>query len=325
MNLKSKLQPVKGYFSIEVYNSESNELIHKYEDYNQIMTRVPFNFLSMTYGGGRRGIASPDGLQAEWPSNIRLTDFVIDCVAFGTNGTEDEIPKEITPDRDWMFSEENLWEAWANNTINQTEQDMDKYIYQTHFEVSHGTGPVLEPADKVTEGPSFPWDLGLNVPIYYDMDANDPNNGTTNPATSMSVKSSNENLRIDYEFLMGQYAGNGIWEHAPRFSEAGLYMKYNPVHLDDNILPGMPGYVPNKPLGALFSMKTFPDVPKTEACWFKVHWTIIFGNSDAEVNIITDDVYTGNFRAVIKPMDCTDPGDNSSSGVTQTIPGFCEV
>ena len=327
-SLKNKLQPVKGHFVIESYDKDNN-LIQKYEDHNTIMTRVPFNFLSMTYGGGRRGIATPDGLEAEWPDDITLDDFVIHAFAIGTDGTENDLPKEVTTDRDMMWSEEKLWEAWRNNSITQGTQDMDKYIYQIHFSPSHFTGPQLVYANKENEGPSFPWDLGTNKPIFYDMPGNDPSNGTQDENTSMMIKSSNDNLRIDYEVVLGQYAGNGIWELAPRYNEAALYMKYIPKHLNDGIPESDPRWVPNKPIGALFSMKSFPDVPKTEACWFKIHWTIIFGDGDVEVNVITDEVYVGNFRAVLTPYECSDGGNGGTGGnnstLVETTLGQCEL
>ncbi len=196
-------------------------------------------------------------------------------------------------------------------------------MYQTHFEVSHKTGPNLVKADKSTEGPSLPWDCNDNKPTYYNMPY-DPNNGTQNEATSMTVKSTNENLQIDYEFTLGQYAGNGIWDTPVEYSEAALYMKYVPRHLDDGLSPSDPSFVFGKPLGALFSMKTFPKVFKTEACWLKIHWTIVFG--EGEVDVITDETTGNNFRAIVTPFYCDnlDPNDpNYQHNLIQTSLGDC--
>ncbi len=315
MELQETFNAPQGYFTIKVYD-KNDKLIQKYEDPNQIMTRVPFNFLSMSYGGGRRGIGTPDGLSPEWPQDVKLSDFVIDCIALGTDGIdENEDPKALTPDMDMLFSEIRLWDGWANNTNTNSPDDMNKYIYQTHFDTSHATGDILEPATKINEGPSFPWDTVNNIPTYYSMDSNNPSSGGQNEATSMTVKSKNQDVIIDYEFVLGQYAGNGIWEKAVAFTEAGMYLRYDPIHLSDD------SGIQNKPLGALFSMKTFPKVYKTEACWLKIHWTVVFGNSEADIIIITDDTTTSNFRAVLTPFYC---GTNDGN-LIETTAGYCEI
>ncbi|RLD45396.1 MAG: hypothetical protein DRI86_05640 [Bacteroidetes bacterium] len=317
-NFKERLQPVQGIFTVQVFN-EHDVLIQEYKNKNTIMTRVPFNFLSLSYGGGRAGI-SRDGVQAEWPV-MNLEDFNIDCIALGTDGVDQAFaPKEVLPNRDRLFSEDNLWDAYEAGTITQLEEDKDKYIYQMHFKTSHDTGPVLANGIKINEGPSLPWCSDDNVMKYYNM-AYDPTNqnGTNTDATSMSIKSSNTNLRIDYEFVLGQYAGNGIWDTAVEYSEAALYMKYNPNHLGRGVACDHPDYLFGDPLGALFSMKTFPVVKKTEACWMKIHWTIIFG--DADVNIITDTSSDLNFKTVLTPLCINEDPSNLSE--TQT--GVCEL
>lgn len=266
--INDKMVPTKGVFTIETYDVNNN-LIDVYTDNNQIMARVPYNYACMTYGAGC------NGYENEWQSGITLSDLNIATIALGTDGVdENNIPKKIDCNRNMLFSEVNLWDAQSNSTITGQNEDMNKYVYQTSFTTvpNPSSDPAfMTPVSKVSEGPSFPWDFTNNKPLYYRM-IPDGSNGLLLSDTSMEVKTNHTDLTIKYEFTLGQFAGNGAWNLAPAFSEAALYMKYIPTSLSGSGIDG-------KPLGAMFSMKTFPKHFKTEACYFRIKWNLIFGTN----------------------------------------------
>jgi len=267
MNLKDKMTPLKGYFRIETYDKH-DKLINVYEDNNRIMVRVPYNFACVTYGMGCAGFG-------DWPSGgLNIEDLAISCIAIGTDGVDDEGElKEVSCDRDMLYSEENLWQAQATGSISELDIDMDKYVYQTSFDTN--INPInnddMVKATKSSEGPSFPWDFSTNYPKFYRMSG--PGNGLEFEDTSMTVLSKIDSLELKYEFTLGQFAGNGVWMKAPTFNEAALYMRYIPTSVVNQ-------YPSADILGAMFSMKTFPNQYKTEACYFRIKWNIIFGESE---------------------------------------------
>jgi hypothetical protein len=62
-----------------------------------------------------------------------------------------------------------------------------------------------------------------------------------------------------------------MWDVGPKFSEAALYMTEGATELGDS-------------LGTLFSMKTFPDMPKTEGCVIKIQWDLDFNLDSVDPN-----------------------------------------
>jgi hypothetical protein len=73
---------------------------------------------------------------------------------------------------------------------------------------------------------------------------------------------------IEYEFTLGQLAGNGP-TGLSRISEAALYTKY--LDYIDRREPRN-----GSTLGQLFSMKTFPVVFKDSSCSIVVTWKLYF-------------------------------------------------
>lgn len=263
-----KMKPTRGEFTIETYDLDDN-LIDTYSDHNQIMARTPFNYACLTYGAGCNGFNN------EWPLNPTFDDFRVGVLAVGSDGVdEDGIPKTIECNRNMLYSEQNLWAAQTAGSISGQDTDLNKYVYQTSFDTvandSSDETKMME-AIKTTEGPSFPWDFDNNIPEFYRM-VPDNSNGLEFSDTSMTVKTNHQELTLAYEFTLGQFAGNGVWELAPAFSEAALYMNYIPRDAEGSGIDG-------KPLGAMFSMKTFPKHFKTEACYFRIKWNLIFGTN----------------------------------------------
>ena len=283
MQVTENMIPTRGEFTIETYDVNDN-LIDTYNDNNRILARVPFNFSCMSYGTGCNGFGD------EWPDDINLDDFKIGTLAIGTDGIDvNGDIKVIECNRNMLYSEQNLWIAQSTSTITSQIDDMNKYVYQTTFDTqANGTTDPekMIGAVKTSEGPSFPWDIPNNLPAYY-RSIPDGANGLLLEDTSMTVSSNHQELILKYEFTLGQFAGNGIWEYAPAFSEAALYMRYEPKDQTSNI--------DGKPLGSMFSMKTFPKQYKTEACYFRIKWNIIFGtnvcpdNQEPEITLIGDD------------------------------------
>jgi hypothetical protein len=70
---------------------------------------------------------------------------------------------------------------------------------------------------------------------------------------------------LKQSIYLGKLAGNGhpMWENAPEFSEAALYLTTGATKSGDS-------------LGTLFSMKTFPKMKKTSACVIKIQWDLDF-------------------------------------------------
>ncbi len=305
-NIIEKMKPTRGEFTIETYDINDN-LIDTYQDNNRIMARTPFNFACMTYGAGCSGFNN------EWPDNITLDDFRVGAVAIGTDGIdEDDIPKEIECNRNMLFSEQNLWLAQAADAVTGQDTDLNKFVYQTSFNTQTNNSTDIEkmmPVVKTTEGPSFPWDYDNNLPAYYRM-IPDNINGLQFPDTSMEIVSNHQELTLKYEFTLGQFAGNGVWQLAPAFSEAALYMKYIPKDAAGSGIDG-------KPLGAMFSMKTFPKHFKTESCYFRIKWNLIFGTNtcpknqlptielygDSAIYVVLGDVYTDQGAAAYDAED----------------------
>jgi len=251
--MQDKMIPIKGYFKIEKIKDQ--KVIDTYEDKNTIMARIPELFAGMSSGY----------FQAN------LDKYTIGCIALGTGGSTidtlgNEVPKAVRDNRQMLFSEYDFW-----NTPNQISQgqtpilDKNKYVYQLSF-YNEPRGDLNQnistSADLLlsNEGSTYPhtdWvpDTYRSTPYSY---VTDNQHGLTG----------NMNLRqnaITYTFTLGQFTGNNSDNTAKAYTEAGLYFN---LGKDADII--------GKPLGTLFSMKTFPSQFKTSDCALRITWRLFF-------------------------------------------------
>ena len=168
------------------------------------------------------------------------------AIVVGSNGvTSDGTPKIIDPKREKLFSEYNYWDSGK-----KTPQD--SYLYQSTFDIK-----TIDAATNVVtllkEGSNYD-SKGIETAAAYM--------GT--PTTANKELGSNLFARVTpgkVVFIYEIKKLSGIGSH--KFSEAALYMKLG-AKPDGN------------PLGTIFSMKTFPEVEKTNACLLQLTWTIDF-------------------------------------------------
>jgi hypothetical protein len=178
-------------------------------------------------------------------------DFFIHCVALGTDGIEESgAPKEITADRTRLFSEEKFWnlDLYPENKA---------YVYQATWgkPTTNDYGYIT----KLNEGANFPHDEGR--PIYYrDEPFNDPYT-----YVGLKVQRGYADGILTQDFVLEIFSGNAhpIWDVGPRFSEAALYSAAGARE-------------DGKSLGTMFSMKTFPEMIKSEDCIIEINWTLDF-------------------------------------------------
>jgi len=151
-----------------------------------------------------------------------------------------------------MFSENNFW-SWNYYPPEKA------YVYQVTF--NKPSTKDLTYAYKLNEGATFPHDAG--VPKQYRGPAY---NDEKELEASVSIKRSFQNGIITNEIYIGKLAANGhpMWDTPPKFSEAAFYMTIGTDEVTGN------------PLGTLFSMKTFPEMPKSEQCVIKIQWDLDF-------------------------------------------------
>ncbi len=185
---------------------------------------------------------------------LSIEDMELVCFAIGTDGIDsDGAPKEYDSTRVRLFSEDNFW----NDGAQYNDSDMKRYVYQVTFEQTDNEN-VAEDLNTTNEGATFPVDASGNPMRYRE-------NIIGVDATKLTVNSTFSNNIIEFNFHLGQFAGNGCerWSLAPKFSEAALYMRRSATSLGDH-------------LGTIFSMRTFPELPKTDACSIKIKWVIDF-------------------------------------------------
>ncbi len=224
-----------GQFGIQVL-SPDGEVLSEFYDQNKIVDNVPFQFSRLIAGE-------------------TTPDLNIVTIALGTGGTLSGTPKEVPGYRNRLFSEADFWD---NGPVGD-DTDVNKYVYQTTFDID---SPINSTPKKLiinNEGGTFPEtnsipDSFRGAPGAF-------------PEESFDGTIAFNGYSIKYEFLLGQLRGNGLntWADAPAFSEAALYMSHNSTS------------GPTVDLGTIFSMKTFPDHIKTEDCYIKITWELIFG------------------------------------------------
>ena len=236
-DLKERVKKtIQGHFKIQVI--EDGVVIDSYEDYNKIVVWV-YNL----FGRSVYGYQPPD-----------IDEYRIQAFAIGTDGaTADGIIKDIANDQKKMYSEINFWD-----NPNYTGEERNAYVYQATFTKPGTNDPHF--AYKINEGATYPaW--GLGSPKDYRGEAYNEEDSLEG---CLSIRRSFQNSVLKQEIYLGKLAGNGhpMWEEAPEFSEAALYMPEGTASGDS--------------LGTMFSMKTFPKMKKTDACVIKINWDLDF-------------------------------------------------
>jgi len=237
-NLTEKIPKlVNGHFKIEIINPDTNEIIKEYEDNNKVVIWVHKYF-----GDAVFGLTPPD-----------IDKFRIHSFCIGTDG-EDKIYNKIRPIEDEqtsLYSEDNFW----NGKFNPPE---NSYVYQITFDKPQSE--TFEYTTKLNEGATWPHTYGLPK-AYRDT----PRNSDDELEAGLSVERGFSNGVLSQVFYLGKLAGNGhpMWDDTVEFSEAALYMT------DGSTLDG-------SSLGTLFSMKTFPGMPKTDQCVIRIQWDLDF-------------------------------------------------
>lgn len=216
---------------------EDEKIIYEYEDKNKILIWVHEYFANAVYG-----MTPPD-----------IDNFRIHAFALGTNG---EYPlnggtKPIENDRKRLYSEDNFW-----NMIHYPPEE--SYVYQVTFDKPEVPSEHL--VTKISEGTTWPHLYGN--PIEY---MGTPKNYEDEIEAGVTIERSFDNGILTNEIYLGKLAGNGhpMWENPVKFSEAAFYMTDGATENGDK-------------LGTMFSMKTFPGMPKTEHCVIKIQWTFNF-------------------------------------------------
>lgn len=271
--MTEQMKEIKGYFKIEKFDAEGN-LLTTYEDYNKIMTRIPELYAGLCSGFFKRDADT----------------YAIHAVALGTGGTTydslgKEIPKEISPAREQIFSEESFWNDLGDQTNGRPVIDEHKIVYQRTWEnVPYGdqgsnvSGGTTNSGG--TEGCTYPLDIlyNLNTPATCNGTEYSliPNAYRTSYSgddllNAFSVQSYLEGSVITYQIELGQFAGNNVDGSNRLYTEAGLYMEYLA-----NIDPKTTSVCTGDPLGQLFSMKTFPPQFKNNTCALKITWKLYF-------------------------------------------------
>ncbi len=178
--------------------------------------------------------------------NLLLDSAQLGAIVVGSNGvTGDGSPKYINRKRPRLFSETNYWKSGK-----KTPQD--SYLYQSTFDLK-----TIDPATNVVtllkEGSNYD-SKGVETAAEY-MGTPTPTNKELGSTLFARVTPGKVVFIYEIKKL------SGIGSH--KFSEAALYMRLG-AKPDGN------------PLGTIFSMKTFPEVEKTNACLLQLTWTIDF-------------------------------------------------
>lgn len=229
---------VNGYFKIQVEDLDGN-ILQEHEEHNKVLVWVHQMFSNLVFGYE--------------PNLSAIDDFRIHAFAIGTDGVDSEgIPKKIENDREQLYSEENFWKM--NYYLGE-----NAYVYQVTFDKPQTED--LSFVYKLNEGTTFPQDGG--VPKNYRGPAY---NDETELEASVTIKRSFQNGILTNDIYIGKLAGNGhpMWDEPAKFSEAAFYMT-----VGTNETTG-------DPLGTIFSMKTFPEMPKSEQCVIRINWTMDF-------------------------------------------------
>lgn len=236
MNFTDNTVMLEGRFSIQLIDAETGKVIQEHKENNKIMYPL-YNWVS--------------NLNYKPTSWLKPEDFIIHCVALGTDGIDEfNNPKKIAVQRPQLFSEENFWNG--NYLAHETA-----YVYQATFEAP--TENTLHYAVKTDEGATYPHVSGIPS-NYRGIPYNDP----AQKEAGLSIKRSFENNTITHEIYLGKFAGNGLpnWGYVD-YSEAAIYMTRAATSTGDK-------------LGAILAMKTFPKMRKTDTCIIKIKWDLVY-------------------------------------------------
>ena len=236
-NLKDNIKMVTGHFKIQLIDAKTNKVIKEHKETNKVMIHIYEMFSEAVYG-----YIQPN-----------IDDFAIQAIALGTDGVDSEgIPKDIDPNRENLYSEENFWNY-------QIYPEQKAYVYQATFTLP--TTYSLHKAYKIDEGATFPHYSG--EPVAY---RGTPYNSEDNEEAGVTIEREFSNNILKQSITLGKLAGNGhpMWDELPKYSEAALYCgeSYKTEKGDK--------------LGLIFSMKTFPEMPKSEECLIKIQWDLDF-------------------------------------------------
>jgi len=238
--IKEKIpKMVNGYFKIELMDANTNEIIDSYEENNKVLIWV-----YQYFGESVFGYIPPD-----------IDKYRIHALALGTDGevvtSTDITPKDIPINKSRLYSEDNFWES-------KLDPPENSYVYQVTF--SKPSSYDFEYVNKLNEGPTWPH-ISNNPKTY----RGEPWNYEDEIEAGISVRRGFQNGILSQEIYLGKLAGNGhpMWENTVRYSEAALYMTDGATE-DGEFL------------GTIFSMKTFPGMPKTDSCVIKITWNLDF-------------------------------------------------
>jgi len=183
------------------------------------------------------------------PPNIE--DFIITTIALGTDGIDSNgIPKDLPNNMQRMYSEDNFW----NYNVYAPEK---AYVYQATWDTPQTD--IYGSVEKLNEGATVPHMGG--VPLYY---RGNPVNDEESYA-GLKVYRGFSNGILQQKFILEVFSGNGhpMWAQGPGYSEAALYTKKGATESGEY-------------LGTMFSMKTFPEMIKTEDCVISIQWDLDF-------------------------------------------------
>lgn len=255
-----KMKPIKGYFKVD--KIVDGEIVDTYEDKNTVMARIPQLYAGQASGKFKRDI----------------DQYVIGCFALGTGGTRtdtlgNEVIKTVRDDRNMLFSEFDFWNTPTQITEGQPAvPDDKKLVHQVTFEVApdgdNGLNPsFLQPWSRVNYGDNSVHTDWIPDPAVY--------RNTVPPVDDdhaiVGEVSLQQNV-IEYNITVGQFAANADNDNAIPYTEAGLYLKLGA----DSALDENNEVIVGKPLGTLFSMKTFPAQWKNSTCSLKIQWKLFF-------------------------------------------------
>ena len=215
---------------------ENGNIIESYEDNNKVVVWVYRLLAESVYGNITPGI----------------DDFRIHSLALGTDGVNpDGTLKDIANEQKRLYSEDRFW----NGNFGEPNK---AYVYQITFEKP--STDTMHKAVKINEGATYPHYGGL--PKAY---RGDPLNADNEVEGGVSIERGYSNLVITQEIYVGKLAGNGhpMWTEPVKYSEAALYMTSGATDQGDY-------------LGTMFSMKTFPEITKTDACVIRISWNLDF-------------------------------------------------
>ena len=247
-----KTNKVRGYFKYILKDAKTGEVLDRYEEENRIMSQVPKMYFELV-----SGLKTPSA--KDTTSTLKAEDFRLCTVVLGNKGFDDKTgaPKNVDPDAE---------------TINALEKSGGKYVgeaYQATWKnltEQESMRPAGKPAIgclKQSEGLSSavtPKKFN-GTPVITD-----PNKPLTTES-GLDVVTSVKDGVITFNLSLLEKTGNGI-----TFSEAALFVR----HEQDPGFAKPATALTTEKLGTIFSMKTFKEVKKTNACVLELEWKLDF-------------------------------------------------